>query len=61
MTKSEAIAHFGSVRALADALGFRAVQSVYDWPEDGIPEARQYQIQVLTKGRLKATPKKRTA
>lgn len=55
MTKSEAIAHFGSVRKLADALGLNHVQSIYQWPEDGIPTGRQFQIQVLTKGKLKAT------
>lgn len=57
MTKSEAIAHFGSVRALCDALGIKHVQSVYQWPEDGIPSGRQYQMQILTKGKLKADKK----
>ena len=61
MTKSEAIAHFGSVRALADALGLRNVQAIYQWAEDGIPAGRQFQIQVLTKGKLKAAPKKSAA
>ncbi|HET8729756.1 MAG TPA: Cro/CI family transcriptional regulator [Moraxellaceae bacterium] len=63
MTKSEAIAHFGSVRDLAAALGIKAVQSVYGWPDDGVPMGRQWQIQVLTKGKLKVDkePKKRTA
>lgn len=56
MTKSEAIAYFGSVRALADAIGLKHVQAVYQWPEDAIPEGRQFQIQVLTKGKLKASP-----
>lgn len=58
MTKTQAIQYFGSVRALADALGIKAVQSVYEWPEDGIPEGRQFQIQVLTKGKLKASEQK---
>ena len=57
MTKSEAIAHFGSVKKLADALGLKSVQAVYQWPDDGIPEGRQYQIQAMTKGKLKASPK----
>lgn len=57
MTKSEALAHFGSVRKLADALGLKSVQAVYQWPEDSIPVGRQYQIQALTKGKLKADPK----
>ena len=54
MTKSEAIAHFGSVRALADALGLQHVQSIYQWGKEP-PRARQWQIQVLTKGKLKVS------
>lgn len=61
MTKSEAVTHFGSVKKLADALGLRSVQAVYQWPEDGIPVGRQYQIQALTKGKLKANPTKTAA
>lgn len=58
MTKQEAIDYFGGakdggVRKLADALGI-SVQAIYDWPEGAIPTGRQYQLQVLTKGRLKA-------
>jgi len=59
MTKQEAIDHFGGakdggVRKLADALGI-SVQAVYDWPDEAIPIGRQYQLQVLTKGRLKVS------
>ena len=59
MKKQTVIAHFGSVKAVADALGIK-VQSVYEWPED-IPLGRQFQIQLLTKGKLKATPKQNAA
>lgn len=53
MKTKQVIDHFGSVRAVADALDIKAVQSVYDWGEEP-PIGRQYQIQVLTKGKLKA-------
>ncbi len=65
MTKQEAIDHFGGakdggVRRLADALGI-SVQADYDWPEDAIPVGRQYQLQVITKGRLKVDQQKTPA
>ncbi|HAI34260.1 MAG TPA: Cro/Cl family transcriptional regulator [Alcanivorax sp.] len=53
MKKSEVIEFFGGVQQTADALGIR-YQSVREWPEEGVPEGRQYQIQVLTQGELKA-------
>lgn len=53
MKTKDVIEHFGSVRSVADALGIKAVQSVYDWG-DAPPLGRQYQIQLLTKGKLKA-------
>lgn len=52
MKTKQVIEHFGSVRAVADALDIKAVQSVYDWGDEP-PIGRQYQIQVLTKGKLK--------
>lgn len=56
MTKSEIVEYFGGVQQVADALGI-TYQSVREWPDDRVPEGRQYQIQVLTKGKLKATAK----
>lgn len=53
MKKSEVIEFFGGVQQTADALGIR-YQSVREWPEEGVPEGRQYQIQILTDGELKA-------
>jgi hypothetical protein len=47
---AEAIAHFRSVRALAEALDI-SVQAVYDWGEE-IPTGRAYQLQVITDGKL---------
>lgn len=56
MTREDAITHFGTVKALASALGITH-QAVYDWGEE-IPEGRQWQIQAITKGKLKVASKK---
>lgn len=56
MKKADVIKHFGSVRALASRLGI-TVQSVYEWPDEAIPRGRQFEIQALTKGALKAEPR----
>lgn len=55
MTKSEVVAHFGSIQAVADALGIK-YQSVYGWSDNGVPLGRQWQLQAMTKGKLKVTP-----
>jgi len=52
MTTQEAIDHYGSVRRLAKALKIWP-HAIYRWG-DYPPEARQYQLQVLTGGKLKA-------
>lgn len=57
MKLSEAIEHFGSGAELARALGIHP-QAVYQWGEDSIPHGRQCEIQILTKGKLKAAPKR---
>jgi len=54
MTKSQAIKHFGSISALAKALGV-TYEAVRQWQE--VPELRQYQIERLTCGDLKADQK----
>lgn len=59
MTKKKAIEHFGSISALARALGV-TYEAVRQWGEV-IPELRQYQIERLTGGSLKACPKKSAA
>ena len=51
MEKAHAIAHFGSVSALAEALGI-APAAISQW--DAVPELRQYQLQVITAGKLVA-------
>jgi len=54
MTKNEAIEFFGSKLKLSEALGIKhqAITGWGDYPPDG----RQWQIQVLTKNKLKVTP-----
>jgi DNA-binding transcriptional regulator YdaS (Cro superfamily) len=52
MSKQEAILYFGTQAALARALGIHRA-AVNAWG-DAIPEGRQYQIEVLTAGKLKA-------
>lgn len=49
MTKEEAIAAFGSVRKLADALGITE-QAVHQW-SDEVPQLRVYQIRELLRTR----------
>lgn len=51
MTKEQAIAHFGSVTAVAKALGI-AQPSVSEWVE--IPPLRQLELERITKGALRA-------
>lgn len=45
MTRKEAVAAFGSVSTLADALGITE-QAVYGWGEE-VPELRIYQIKCV--------------
>lgn len=53
MKTSDAIEHFGSQVALKKALKLKARQTIHAWGEYP-PEGRQYQIEVLTGGKLKA-------
>ena len=53
MKTQEAIDHFGSVVRLATALKLKTRQTVYAWGEYP-PAGRQYQIEILTNGALKA-------
>lgn len=61
MKFDEVAEYFGSIKGLAEALGI-TTQAIYQWGGI-IPAVRQYQIQVITKGKLKAAPhpKGRTA
>ena len=56
MTPADALGHFRTQRALAEALGL-AQSSVAEWCTAGkIPLIRQQQLELLTKGELKADP-----
>lgn len=54
MTPDELIAHFGGLSAAARALGVKP-PSVSEWKAAGrVPRVRQYQIEVVTDGALRA-------
>lgn len=55
MNYADLIAHFKTPSAAARAIGVKP-SSVFGWKTDGIAWDRQMQIQVLTKGKLKAEP-----
>lgn len=59
MKTKDAATYFGSKKKLADALSI-SPGAVTMWG-DHVPESRQYQIQVLTKGALIAEPKQSAA
>jgi len=56
---ADAIAYFGSVRALADAIRVTP-QAIYLWGEL-VPQRRSFQIQVLSKDALRADPERAAA
>ena len=55
MKTQDVIDFFGSRKKAAEKLGIENVSSFSHWG-DSVPELRQYQIQVLTKNKLKADP-----
>ena len=55
MKTQDVIDFFGSRKKLAEKLGVKDVSAISHWG-DSVPELRQYQIQVLTKNKLKADP-----
>jgi len=59
MKTSDAAAFFGSKKKLADVLLINP-SAVTQWGEL-VPESRQYQLQVLTKGKLKVSEKQSAA
>lgn len=54
MKKKSVIAHYGSVTAIAKALDITTA-AVAKW-EDIIPKGRAYELEKLTKGKLKVDP-----
>lgn len=59
MQTKDVIAHFGDQVKVAAALGITP-SAISQWGEVP-PMVRQYQIQVITKGKLKVTPKETDA
>jgi DNA-binding transcriptional regulator YdaS (Cro superfamily) len=56
MSPSQAIEHFGSQQAVADALAI-SQPAVARWLErEEIPAGRQAQLQIITGGKLRADP-----
>jgi len=54
MTPQEVLSFFGSQSEIARVLGCTQ-PSVFEWFEkDAIPEGRQYQLEIASRGRLKA-------
>jgi DNA-binding transcriptional regulator YdaS (Cro superfamily) len=54
MTPSDLLSYYKSQAAIARALGC-SQPSVCEWFEKGaVPEGRQYQVEIATKGKLKA-------
>ena len=53
MKTQDVVNHFGSVAALAAALGVRR-QAIYQWGEQ-VPEGRRFEIEVKSGGVFKAT------
>jgi DNA-binding transcriptional regulator YdaS (Cro superfamily) len=54
MSPQQVLEHFGTQAEIARALGCRQ-PSVAEWFAEGrVPEGRQYQIELATKGALKA-------
>ena len=54
MNLEETIKYYGSIKNLADAIGVSR-QTIYLWKDKGaIPYARQAQIELETRGKLKA-------
>ena len=52
MKTRDAINHFGGIKKLAQALGIWP-HNISRWGDD-VPKARAYEIEVKTKGKLKA-------
>lgn len=60
MTFQEVLDHFGTKRKIATDLGI-TIQAVQQWADSGkVPLGRQFQIELVTKGKLQA-PKEAAA
>lgn len=59
MTTEDVVKHYGSKAEVARALGIDKA-AISQWGDEP-PHSRQFQIQCLTKGKLKASQKKTAA
>lgn len=59
MNRADAINHFKGIAPLAKALGI-TYEAVRQWGDE-IPELRQYQLELVTNGQLKAEKKQSAA
>lgn len=60
MKTNEVIEYFGGRKKLLAALNLKTRQTIYAWGEF-VPAHRQYQIEIITNGALKADIKDRAA
>ena len=54
MTRKDIIKYFGTQAEAARRLGV-APQTILEWECVGVPDGRQYQVELATKGRLRAS------
>ena len=59
MTTDDIIKHYGGMREAMTKLAPHGIyrQMFYAWEKKGVPEGRQYQLHVLTGGKLKVEGK----
>lgn len=62
MRKKDVVEHFGTQKAVAEALGLTEA-AISAWDEDEIPRGRAFELQVLTGGKLRvdSKPEKRAS
>ena len=53
MTRKDIIKFFGSQAEAARRLGCKP-QTIIDWETAGVPDGRQYQVELATRGKLRA-------
>lgn len=53
MKLDDVLSHFGGAQETAKALGL-SHQAIYAWRRTGVPCGRQYQLELLTDGALRA-------
>jgi len=57
MTYKDVLRHFGSQAAVAESVGV-TLEAVKQWQQrNQVPKGRQWQLQVLTSGKLRAANK----